>query len=277
MTVEKTSYKAVPTTLEEKIKRLKEILTGMKSVVVAFSGGVDSSLLLKLAIESLGKNVIAVTAKSPTFPEREIEEATKIARMFGCKHMIINSNELQIEEFKTNPKNRCYYCKKELFSNLISIKNDNGFDFVVDGTNFDDSTTFRPGMQASKELGIRSPLLESSLTKQEIREYSKEIGLPTWDRPAFACLASRIPYGQKITSSKLRKIEEAESFLLFLGFKQVRVRYHEPVARIEVEKDKIPEILDKTLREKIIAKLKEIGFKYITIDLEGYRSGSMDE
>lgn len=263
--------------LDEKINGLKEILTQMKSVVVAFSGGVDSSFLLKLAVEALGKNVIAATAKSPTFPRKEIEHAKKITKTFGCKHIIINSSELEIEEFKNNPKNRCYYCKKELFSSLISIKNQNNFNFVIDGTNYDDFKTFRPGIKAAKELGIRSPLVESRLTKKEIREYSRLIGLSTWNKPAFACLASRIPYGEKITRSKLEKIDKAESFLYSLGFEQNRVRYHKPIVRIEVEKEKIPEILNKDIREKIINKLKQIGFEYITIDLEGYRSGSMDE
>jgi len=265
------------TILEEKINKLKNILKDMCSVVVAFSGGVDSSFLLKMAVDILGKNVIAITAKSPTFPKRELQNAKKIAETLDCKHIIIDSHELEVEEFKNNPKDRCYYCKKELFSKLLSIKNKNNFNFVIEGTNYDDSHTYRPGLKAIKELGIRSPLLESGLTKKEIREYSKSINLPTWNKPSFACLSSRFPYGEKITAAKLEKIDKAENFLFSLGFKQCRVRYHYPVARIEVEREEIPKTIQPNIRNKIIKELKKIGFSYITIDLEGYRSGSMDK
>lgn len=261
----------------KKINKLKKILKDMGSIIIAFSGGVDSSFLLKVAENVLGKNVIAVTAKSPTYPKREFEDAKKIAKILNCRQIIIDSNEMKIKEFRNNPKNRCYFCKKELFLKLISIKNKYNFNFVADGTNYDDLNTFRPGLKALKELEIRSPLADAGLTKEEIRKYSRLLSLTTWNKPSFACLSSRFPYGEEITKSKLKKIENAEDFLRSLGFRQVRVRYHYPIARIEIEKEEIPKILQSNIREKIIKKLKKIGFEYITLDLEGYRSGSMDE
>lgn len=261
----------------KKINKLKKILKDMGSLIIAFSGGVDSSFLLKVAENVLGKNVIAVTAKSLTYPRREFEDAKRIARSLNCRQIIIDSNELKIKEFRNNSKNRCYFCKKELFLKLISIKNKYKFNFVVDGTNYDDLNTFRPGLKALKELGIRSPLAEAGLTKEEIRKYSKILNLSTWNKPAFSCLSSRFPYGEEISELKLKKIGKAESFLHSLGFRQVRVRYHYPIARIEIEKEEIPKILQSNIREKMIKQLKKIGFEYITLDLEGYRSGSMDK
>jgi len=261
----------------KKINKLKKILKDMGSLIIAFSGGVDSSFLLKIAENVLGKNVIAVTAKSLTYPRREFEDAKRIARSLNCRQIIIDSNELKIKEFRNNSKNRCYFCKKELFLKLISIKNKYKFNFVVDGTNYDDLNTFRPGLKALKELGIRSPLAEAGLTKEEIRKYSKILNLSTWNKPAFSCLSSRFPYGEEISELKLKKIGKAESFLHSLGFRQVRVRYHYPIARIEIEKEEIPKILQSNIREKMIKQLKKIGFEYITLDLEGYRSGSMDK
>ena len=261
----------------KKINKLKKILKDMGSLIIAFSGGVDSSFLLKVAENVLGKNVIAVTAKSLTYPRREFEDAKRIARSLNCRQIIIDSNELKIKEFRNNSKNRCYFCKKELFLKLISIKNKYKFNFVVDGTNYDDLNTFRPGLKALKELGIRSPLAEAGLTKEEIRKYSKILNLSTWNKPAFSCLSSRFPYGEEISELKLKKIGKAESFLHSLGFRQVRVRYHYPIARIEIEKEEIPKILQSNIRQKMIKQLKKIGFEYITLDLEGYRSGSMDK
>ncbi len=261
----------------KKINKLKKILEDMGSLIIAFSGGVDSSFLLKVAENVLGKNAIAVTAKSLTYPKRELKDAKRIARSLNCRQIIIDSNELKIKEFRNNSKNRCYFCKKELFLKLISIKNKYKFNFVVDGTNYDDLNTFRPGLKALKELGIRSPLAEAGMTKEEIRKYSRMLNLSTWNKPSFSCLLSRFPYGEEISKFKLEKIEKAESFLHSLGFRQVRVRYHHPIARIEIEKEEIPKILQSNIREKMIKKLKKIGFEYITLDLEGYRSGSMDE
>jgi uncharacterized protein len=262
---------------DKKINELKKILKEMESAIIAFSGGVDSSFLLTVAKKVLGKNIIAVTAKSPTYPKDELKDAKKIAKSLNCRHIIVDSNELEIEEFRNNPINRCYFCKKELFLKLISIKNRYKFNFVADGTNCDDLNKFRPGLEALKELGIRSPLADAKLTKKEIRKYSRLLNLSTWNKPAFACLSSRFPYGEEISKSKLKKIEKAENFLHSLGFKQIRVRYHYPIVRIEIEKEEIPRILQYNIREKIIKKLKKIEFEYITLDLEGYRSGSMDE
>jgi len=262
---------------DKKIDKLKILLKEMGSVVIAFSGGVDSSFLLSVAKNELGKNVIAVTAKSPTYPKSELKDAKKIAKNLNCRHIIIDSNELEIEEFRNNPRNRCYFCKKELFLKLISIKNKYKFSFVADGTNYNDLNTYRPGIKALKELGIKSPLADAGLTKEEIRKYSRLLKLPTWNKPVFACLSSRFPYGEEISKSKLKKIEKAENFLHALGLKQIRVRYHYPIARIETGKEEIPLMLDYNIREKIIKELKRIGFEYICLDLEGYRSGSMDK
>jgi len=261
---------------DKKFIKLKEIIKEMDSVVIAFSGGADSSFLLAAAAQSLGKKVIAVTAKSPTFPGRELKEAKTIANRLNCRHIIISTDELEIKEFINNPRNRCYFCKKELFLKLISVKNKYEFNFVADGTNYDDLSKYRPGLKALKELGIRSPLAEACLTKKEIRRYSRQLNLPTWDKQDLSCLASRLPYGEKISKPVLKKIEEAEDFLYSLGFRQVRVRYHYPIARIELEKDEIPGMLQPKIIEKIIKRLKKLEFEYITLDLEGYRTGSMD-
>jgi uncharacterized protein len=261
---------------DKKFIKLKEIIKEMDSVVIAFSGGADSSFLLAAAAQSLGKKVIAVTAKSPTFPGRELKEAKTIANRLNCRHIIISTDELEIKEFINNPRNRCYFCKKELFLKLISVKNEYKFNFVADGTNYDDLSKYRPGLKALKELGIRSPLAEAGLTKEEIRQYSRQLNLPTWNKQDLSCLASRLPYGEKISKPVLKKIEEAEDFLYSLGFRQVRVRYHYPIARIELEKDEIPGMLQPKIIEKIIKRLKKLEFEYITLDLEGYRTGSMD-
>lgn len=261
----------------KKINKLEKILKDMGSVIIAFSGGVDSSFLLKVAKKVLGKNVIAVTATSPTYPKNEFKEAKKIAKSMGFRHIIVSSNELEIEEFRNNPRDRCYYCKRELFQKIISIKKKHKFNFIADGTNYDDLNTFRPGLKALKELEIRSPLADAGLTKEEIRKYSRLLGLATWNKPALACLSSRFPYGEEISKSKLKKIEKAESFLHSLGFSQIRVRYHYPIARIEIGKEEIPGMLQRSTREKIINNFKKMKFEYITLDLEGYRPGSMDE
>src|SRR3972149_153851 len=254
---------------DKKFIKLKEIIKEMDSVVIAFSGGADSSFLLAAAAQSLGKKVIAVTAKSPTFPGRELKEAKTIANRLNCRHIIISTDELEIKEFINNPRNRCYFCKKELFLKLISVKNKYEFNFVADGTNYDDLSKYRPGLKALKELGIRSPLAEACLTKKEIRKYARQLNLPTWDKQDLSCLASRLPYGEKISKPVLKKIEEAEDFLYSLGFRQVRVRYHYPIARIELEKDEIPGMLQPKIIEKIIKRFKKL-------ELEGYRTGSMD-
>jgi len=264
--------------LESKTKKLKGIFRSMGKVLVAFSGGVDSTLLLKMAQGTLGdKNVLAVTALSPLYPERELAGVKELIRTLGARHRLIESNELEIPGFSKNPSNRCYYCKSKLFKELLEIANEEAISFVVEGSTLDDDKDHRPGRMAIQELGIRSPLKEALFTKIEIRELSKELGLPTWDKPSFACLASRFPYGEEITEEGLRMVDEAEDFLFGLGFKQVRVRHYGNLARIEVLKEEMARLMNGSLREKVVSHLKEIGYSYITLDLQGFRSGSMNE
>ncbi|AGB19448.1 ATP-dependent sacrificial sulfur transferase LarE [Thermoanaerobacterium thermosaccharolyticum] len=263
--------------LEEKYENLKKYIKELGSVVVAFSGGVDSTFLTKVCYDVLKDKVMAVTATSSTYPEREFKEAIKLAEEIGVKHKIIRSEELEIEGFSKNPINRCYYCKSELFSKLKKVADEEGMKYVLDGTNADDQGDFRPGRRAAKELGVKSPLLECGFTKEDIREMSLKLGLPTWNKPAYACLSSRFPYGEEITSQKLSMVERAEDYLLKLGFVGFRVRHHGDIARIELRKDQINRMLNEDIRKDVVAKLKEIGFKYVAIDLEGYRTGSMNE
>jgi len=261
--------------LEKKLDSLKEILRSLESVAIAYSGGVDSTFLSKVAFDVLGDNAIAVTARSETYPRSEFEEAIEFAGKIGIKHETIVSEELDIPEFSDNPVNRCYYCKKELFSRLRDVAEERGFKHVADGSNYDDLDDYRPGMQAVEELDVRSPLKEAKLTKADIRELSKKLGLPTWDKPSFACLSSRFPYGNKITREKLSAVGEAEIFLRSLGIRQLRVRHHDQIARIEVAEEDM-EVLFQN-REQIVKKLRELGYTYVTMDLQGYRTGSMNE
>jgi len=263
--------------LKGKIDKLKGILREMQSVLVAYSGGVDSTFLLKIAKDTLKEKVIAVTATSPTYPEDEIKQAEKIAKMLGVKHILVESRELENPNFRENPPQRCYWCKKELFSLLLDIARKNKINYIIDGSNADDTGDFRPGKIAAKELGVRSPLEEARFTKNEIRLLSKIMHLPTWNKPSFACLSSRFPYGTRITEEELEKVAKAESFLRKEGFIQVRVRHHDRTAKIEVFPDEIKKIIDDKLREKIVKKFKELGYIYVTVDLEGYRQGSMNE
>ncbi|MNP22712.1 hypothetical protein D3C76_1153960 [compost metagenome] len=230
-----------------------------------------------MAKEVLGDKLIAVTATSSTYPERELNEAIKYAKDFGVKHIIISSEELDIEGFASNPKNRCYYCKKELFTKVKEVALENGVEYVFDGSNLDDNGDYRPGMLAAKELLVASPLKEAGLTKKDIRDLSKEYGLATWNKPAFACLSSRFPYGNKITLPKLKMIDKAEQFLLDMGIKQVRVRHHGEIARIEVAPEEREKFFNIEFMDKISSKFKEIGFIYTTLDIAGYRTGSMNE
>ncbi len=259
----------------DKLKKLKEILEKMGSVLVAYSGGVDSTFLLKVAGEALGHKVLAVTADGPTYPAQELAFAKKMAKSLGIRHTVIKTSELEDKNFTANPLNRCYFCKKELFNKLKVLALKFKLNFVVDASNVSDKLDFRPGNIAKRELGIRSPLQESGLNKEYIRRLSKRLGLSTWDKPTLACLASRIPYGIKVTAELLGRINKAEMYLRNLGFKQVRLRHYNGLCRIEVPKKDIPLLMNK--RNSIVEKLKRWGYNYVTLDLEGYRSGSLNE
>ncbi len=261
-------------TIIDKKNMLKAVLEDLDNVVVAFSGGVDSTFLLKMAKEVLGEKVVAVTANSETYPKRELEEAKRLALEIGVKHIVIETSELAIEGFADNPPDRCYYCKHELFSKLGEIARQNGIEYVLDGSNYDDRNDHRPGMRAAKELKVVSPLKLAELTKEDIRVLSKELGLDTWSKPSFACLSSRFPYGTKITGEKLTVVGEAEDFIRGLGFEELRVRYHDKIARIEVSRSELSNIV--TYADSIVEKLKTLGFLYITLDLSGFRTGSMN-
>ncbi|WP_039764882.1 MULTISPECIES: ATP-dependent sacrificial sulfur transferase LarE [unclassified Caldicellulosiruptor] len=263
--------------LKEKYENLKSFLKSLGSVAIAYSGGVDSTFLVKVAYDVLGEKALAVTATSSTYPKREFEDAKKFIKEIGAKHIIIESEELEIEGFNKNPIDRCYYCKKELFEKIWKVAKAHGIEHVADGSNFDDLNDFRPGMKAACELNVVSPLKVAKLTKEDIRKLSKYLGLPTWQKPAYACLSSRIPYGEEITKEKLEMIEKAEDYLIELGFRQVRVRFHgNQLARIEIGKEEFGRFLDERIIENVKNKLKEIGFVYVTLDLEGYRTGSMN-
>lgn len=258
---------------EKKLQKLKKILYSYPGVVVAFSGGVDSSLLLKLAKDILKHKVIAVTASSPLYPDAETRMAAKIAGMLKTKHLIIHSNELENPDFVKNPRNRCYHCKIELFKKLKGIAKKYGY-VVLEGSNYSDLKDFRPGLTAAKKLNIKSPLIEAGLTKVEIRELARQFKLPNWNKPSMACLASRIPYGIKIDKKKLKRIERGEEFLRNLNFSQCRVRDHFPTARIEIVENEFKKFFK--YKKQIVKQFKKLGYKYITLDLEGYRTGSMN-
>ena len=264
-------------TIHDKYKVLQENLKALGSVAVAFSSGVDSTFLLKAAQEALGDKVIAVTASSCSFPKRELEEAKAFCEKNGICQIIVESEELDIDGFRQNPKNRCYLCKHELFEKIWEIAKENGMNAVAEGSNMDDNGDYRPGLIAVKELGVSSPLRQAELSKAEIRELSREMGLPTWDKQSFACLSSRFVYGETINEKKLGMVDKAEQLLLDMGFHQVRVRIHGNIARIEVLPEEIARIVEEENRTKIASKLKEYGFDYVTLDLLGYRTGSMNE
>ena len=260
-----------------KKEKLKEILRGYGSLAIAFSGGVDSTFLLKMAHDVLGDNCAAVTGRSESFPEREYKESMDFCRAEGIRQIAFDSEEIDTPGYAENPVNRCYICKHALFSSLLKLAEENGLKYVAEGSNTDDNGDFRPGLKAIAELGIKSPLREAGLTKEEIRLLSKEMELPTWDKPSYACLASRFVYGETITREKLSMVDRAEELLLKMGFRQVRVRIHDRIARIEVEQKDFERFADPAVRDRIYTELKGFGFSYVALDLRGYRTGSMNE
>ena len=264
-------------TVHEKKARLEEYLKELGSVAVAFSSGVDSTFLLKVAKDVLGDKAVAITASSCSFPKREQDEAKAFCEKEGIRQIVVVSEELTIDGFRDNPTNRCYLCKHELFSKMLDVAKENGLSYIVEGSNVDDNGDYRPGLQAVAELGIKSPLRYADLTKAEIRLLSKEMGLPTWDKPSFACLASRFVYGETITEEKLSMVDKAEQLLLDLGFHQVRVRIHGDIARIEVLPEELNRLVENEIRNRVTGTFKKLGFSYVTMDLTGYRTGSMNE
>ncbi len=257
--------------MKKKVGNLEDVLKKLKKVVISFSGGVDSTFLLKVAVDTLGKeNVLPVICIFPVFPEEEIKGAEKISEEIGVKLLKIKTNQMKDKKFISNPPDRCFYCKRIMLTEIEKIRKKYGFNKIVDGANKDDENDYRPGEKAKEEFGVVSPLKEAGIGKKEIREYSKKMGLSVWDKPSFSCLATRIPYGEKITEEKLKKVEEGENIFKKLGFKVVRLRYYsEELVRIEVGKEEIENVFIK--RKEIVNQLKNLGFKHITVDLEGYR------
>jgi pyridinium-3,5-biscarboxylic acid mononucleotide sulfurtransferase len=260
----------------DKERALCDTLASLGSVIVAYSGGADSAYLAFIAHRTLGNRAVAVTADSPSYPERHRQLAIQIARDFGLRHEIIQTSELERPEYRANPANRCYYCKHELYTHLSRIAAGRGA-VIVDGNNADDRGDYRPGRQAAREFGVRSPLDEVDLSKDEIRALSRQAGLPTWNEPASACLSSRIPYHTEVTDKKLRTIERAEQALRELGFRVFRVRHHDDLARIEIARAEMPRALDPDVSAAIVRALKEAGYRYVSLDLQGYRTGSLNE
>ena len=265
------------TQLSSKLKRLEAILSDMQSVLVAYSGGTDSTFLLKVASNVLGGRAIAVTASSATYTPQELEEARKNTELIGAKHIIVHTNELDDPDFASNPPDRCYYCKKELFTKLFELAQQHSLNYVIDGSTCDDEKDFRPGTRAAVEFRVRSPLKDAGFTKEEIRMLSKDMNLPTWDKPPLPCLSTRFPYGTQITKEKVVRVGRAEEFLAGFGIRQLRVRDHNNIARIEVPRKDMPMFLDEEISKQIMENFKALGYTYVTLDIQGYRMGSMNE
>jgi pyridinium-3,5-biscarboxylic acid mononucleotide sulfurtransferase len=273
----RTATLHVPEALRAKARRLEARLADLESVVVAFSGGVDSAYLAWMAARTLGARALAVTADSPSYPDTHRQLALRVAREFGLAHELIETSEIDRPEYRANPSNRCYYCKHTLYVDLTALARARGFAAVVDGSNADDRGDYRPGRQAAREFGVHSPLDEVGLGKDEIRALSLDAGLPTWDEPASACLSSRIPYGSEVTPEKLRTIEQAEAVLRDLGFRVCRVRHHDDTARLEMARCEMARALDPDVNARLVAALKALGYRYVCLDLQGYRLGSLNE
>ncbi|PIP72275.1 MAG: TIGR00268 family protein [Nitrospinae bacterium CG22_combo_CG10-13_8_21_14_all_47_10] len=265
-------------TLEQKTEKIKSLIGKMDSALVAFSGGVDSTLVLALAHEVLGEKALGVTAQSASVPNREMQASRQLAEEIGVRHLVIKTGEMSNPDYRANPANRCYHCKTELYSSLKKIAEQENISLILNGINTDDLGDYRPGLDSAREQGVRSPLVEAGFSKQDVRDLSRLKGLSIWDKPAMACLSSRIPYGQPVTPEKLAQIEQAEDFLLSLGFKQVRVRHLGTEARIELGKNEIPRYQnDETIQKSVQEKLEALGFNNVVLDPEGYRMGSLNE